>query len=263
MVKERLPSFDLNAYSNLLVRLSESGYTCVKTSALRELRTDLVVYLRHDVDLHLSLVLEMAYLEARLGIQSSYYVPLTLHFNLLYPPNQKILKEIVSLGHEIGLHYDLQTYPLEPDQARAHLDWEIDILSQIVGVSICTITMHQPHTGKPDPFRMLDKYIHPHDPRYQDGLMYVSDSCRAWRDENLLECFGPTPPRRLLLTTHPELWLNGTIIDRMIYLDKVLIGNALQQHQEYFDKTVRQVWLNYPATHQHDEREQRRTTVSD
>jgi hypothetical protein len=115
--------------------------------------------------------------------------------------------------------------------------------------------MHLPHKGQPDPFQQLDEYTHPHDPRYQEGLLYVSDSCRAWRDESLLTCFGSSPPRRLLLTSHPELWLDGTIADRMMYLDRVLIENASRQCIDYFNQDVRHVWVNHPGPRLHDERE--------
>ena len=252
----RLPLFGLDDYGRLLVMLRGAGYDNSIVSKLREPISTKVVYLRHDVDIHTSLILEMARIEKAHGIQATYYIPLTLHFNLFYPPNQHVLKELLSLGHEVGLHYDLQTYPSDPVEERGHLEWEVSVLYRLIGQPIRTIVMHQPHTGQSDPFRTLDEYIHPHDPRYQDDLLYASDSCRAWRDENLLQCFGSNPPRRLMLNTHPELWLDGNIEDRMTYLDKILRENGIRQHREYFDQTIRQVWLTHPSPRLHDKREE-------
>lgn len=250
--------FSLNRYCWLLKKLNDRGFCFRRTSDIKVNEIPKTVYLRHDIDLHVCLIEEIAQVESDLNISATYYVPLTLHFNVLYPENRRKLRHVIELGHEIGLHYDLETYPVDYSEARKHLDWEIDLLSQVVGQPVNTITMHQPHKGQPDPFRMIDEYVNPHDPRYQKDLLYVSDSCRAWRDEKLLTCFSSKPPRRLLLATHPGLWLDGTIDDRIMYIDKVLIKKGTRQHRDYFDKAVRKVWLTHSAPRFHDEREKKR-----
>lgn len=257
-----LPAFSLNDYVALLIRLRAVGYKYDLVSHIKEADPSAkVAYIRHDIDLHICGIEQMATEEAARGVHATYYIPLTLHFNPLYPENQRTLRYIVDLGHEIGLHYDLETYPIDPDEARRHLDWEVSILSEIVGQPVRTICMHQPHQDKPDPFQTIDDYIHPHNPCYQEGLLYVSDSCRAWRDRSLLTCFGPNPPRRLLLNIHPELWLDGTVGDRMQYLDQVLMENGVRQHRDYFDRKVREVWMTHLAPRLHDEREQRKIST--
>jgi len=256
--------FSLTTYSWLLKKLNDCDFCFRQISEINKVdEIQKIVYLRHDIDLHISMVKELAQLESALKISAIYYVPLTLHFNVLYPENRQTLRHLIELGHKIGLHYDLETYPGDYIKARKHLDLEVDILSQIVGQSVKTITMHAPYKGQPDPFRMIDEYVNPHDPRYQKDLLYVSDSCRAWRDESLLACFSSNPPRRLLLTIHPELWLDGTIEDRMTYLNEVLIEKGTCQHRNYFDKDVRKVWLTHPAPRLHDEREKKNRAIVD
>ena len=262
MVQVRnLPKFDLHSYEVLLVDLGNSGYAFCKVSQMRDGPNGHVVFLRHDVDIHIQGIEQMAMIEATHGISATYYIPLTLHFNVLHPENQRILRQVQYLGHEIGLHYDLETYPTDPERARRHLDWEISVLSQVIGQPIRTICMHNLYRGQPDPFQEIDNYFCPHDPRYQRDLLYVSDSCRAWRDESLLTCFGPNPPRYLLLNTHPGLWLDGTIDNRMQYLDRVLLDHCLRQQRDYLDHKIRQVWTTHPAPRLHDERERRKTST--
>lgn len=255
---DRLPAFGLDSYAEWIVKLRKASYQFRTINDMRKPIPGHVTYMRHDVDLHLSLILDMACLENALNVCATYFVPLTLHFNLLYPLNQSILQQIHALGHEIGLHYDLLTYPTDFTQAREHLDWEADILGKIVEAPVRTIAMHEPYKGHPDPFRMLNEYVHPHDPRYQKDLLYVSDSCRAWRDESLLQCVSSTPPHCLMLNTHPELWLDGTVTERLVYLDQVLVEQGIRQHREYFDQDVRQAWLNHSAPRFHDKRERQK-----
>lgn len=253
---KKLPSFSLDDYYNLIESLETVGYEFQPLTALASYSGGKVIYLRHDIDMHLTQVDQMAEIEMKMGYVATYYVLLTAQYNIFCPENQNILRRLVEMGHKIGLHYDLETYPKNLKKARAHLDWEISVLSRVVGEPIHTIDMHQPHQGQPDPFRKLDEYINPHDPRYQHNLLYVSDSCRAWRDENLLTCFGLIPPQRLMITIHPELWFDGSIADRFTYLDEVLLKNALGQSSRYFEETVRRLWEQHPAPKLHDARVQ-------
>lgn len=231
------------------------GYAFQRVSSMPQIGAEKVVYLRHDVDLHLDQVDRMAEVEANLGMIATYYVLLSGPYNLFSLENRRILHKIATMGHEFGLHYDLLTYPQDLLQARTRLDWEVGILAELAGHKVPTISMHQPFTGQPDPFCELDKYVHPHGPRYQQDLLYTSDSCRAWRDENLLACFGPNPPRRLLLLIHPELWLDSSVVDRITYLEQVMMKNICRQSHDYLDREVRHIWQTHPGPIQHDVRQ--------
>jgi len=251
----RLPNFSLDEYRVLLQSLKDVGYDFCPLTVFVSYSGRKVVYLRHDIDLHLAEVDQMAEIEMKLDVKATYYVLLTSHYNVLSLENQRILRRISSMGHEIGLHYDMETYPEDDDQARRHLDDEAALLSKVTGKLIRTISMHQPHKGLPDPFRQIGEYVHPHDPRSQRNMVYISDSCRAWRDESLLTCFGEHAPQCLMLSVHPELWLDGTILDRFAYLRSVLLENGLSQSRRYFLETVRGVWEQHHAPRLHNARE--------
>ena len=141
------------------------------------------------------------------------------------------------MGHEIGLHYDLECYPRDSERSLSRLKMEMALLSTVTEQPIRTISTHEPATLRySDPFLTLAGYLHPQDPRLQEGLVFISDSCRTWRDETLLRCFGGDPPARVLLTTHPELWLNSSVHNRTEYLTKVVFPNATHQVREYLEK---------------------------
>jgi len=256
MLDSGLPAFGLNDYAGLLGRLREHGYALQPVSAMPEC-TPGTAYLRHDVDIHLGLVEEMARAEADAGARATYYVCLTQPYNVFSHQGRATLAALREMGHEIGLHYDLETYPAGPDERRAHLGWELASLERAAGAPVTTLCMHQPARGEPDPFRELSGLLHPHDPRLQEGLMYVSESCRAWRDDALLRCFGPGRPERLLLNTHPESWLDGSIEDRLEYARRVLLPGATGEAGRFVAGTVCDVWGTHPATFAHDERERR------
>jgi hypothetical protein len=244
---EKMPAFSLDAYGTLLEDLRSVGYafeTIGKSEA--PCSAGETFYLRHDVDLHLCGIEQMAVLEAEHGVCATYYVPLTLHFNVLYPENYQILHQIRDCGHEIGLHYDAATYPTDVEAARRHLEWECGILEAASGGAVHTVCMHNPHTGQADPFRESREYANPDSSRFRRDCLYVSDSCRVWRDESLLRCFGGNPPHKVLLNTHPELWLRGEISRPLEYVDRVLRTAGVQQNVEYFD-SIRELWVAHEA----------------
>jgi hypothetical protein len=243
-----LPDFSLVDYDRLLSGLLAAGYELNPVEELPRPREDRVAFLRHDVDVHIPGIERIAAIERRYEVSATYYVPLTLHFNPFYPENRDILRHLVSSGHRIGLHYDLRTYPPNEQAALEHLDNEVDSLSELVGSQVESICMHYPWEGHKDIFRLGNRYIHPHHPRYADQLTYVSDSCRVWRDATLLSCFGDAPPRRLLLNTHPELWLGERGVGRHQFARTTLIDNVVRQHRAYVIDQMLSAWAAHPTS---------------
>lgn len=65
------------------------------------------VWLRHDVDFTLGRAKDLALIENKLGIQTTYFVMVNNPFyNILTPSYSKIIHDIKQMGHQIGLHFD-------------------------------------------------------------------------------------------------------------------------------------------------------------
>jgi hypothetical protein len=252
-----MPAFGLTDFATLLDNLIGAGYVFCPISSLRCDSGQRVVYMRHDIDFHLTDVDQMAAIESERNISSTYYVLLTQHYNPMSAYNRRILRRLADLGHEIGLHYDLMTYPQDLEAAQRHLDWEASMLASVTGSPVRSISMHQPFLGTPDPFRQLDQYVHPHDERCQQDLLYVSDSCRAWRDESLLACFSSDPPRRVQLLIHPELWQDAGYQNRLRYLEHVVTPHVHSEARQFLEEKARHIWSTHPGAHLHDERERK------
>lgn len=94
------------------------------------------IILRHDVDRRLPAAIRMAKLEAELGIRASYYVRMTPG---IFKPSA--LKQLASLGHEIGYHYEvLPKAKGNLTKAIEIFEAELKALREVVSVS--TISMH-------------------------------------------------------------------------------------------------------------------------
>jgi hypothetical protein len=253
---DQMPDFCLHDYDRLVRALLGAGYALGPVEELPRLRADRAVLLRHDVDLHIPGIERVAEIECDHGVAATYFVPLTLHFNPFYPENRAVLRRLVEMGHRIGLHYDLNSYPRDRMAALEHLDREVNALSALLETKVEAICMHFPWEGQADLFCADTPYVHPHSPRYAHGLLYVSDSCRAWRDETLLRCFSAhDSPRRLLLNTHPELWLGEPETARYDFARSVMLANVLRQHRAYVVDVIVPTWERHVAPTLHDQRE--------
>lgn len=251
---DQLPGFSLEDYRLLLESLLEAGYAVMPVKRMPEPIASKTAYLRHDVDFHLFRQDEMARVDAECGIASTFFVQVDGYYNPALPENRAVMQAILDLGHEIGLHYDLRAYPPDRSAAREQLEFEVDYLARLVGAPIHSITLHEPSAQGEDYFRSCDEYVHPHDPRWGGGLAYISDSCRAWRDERLLQALQPDGPERLLLTLHGELWLVPGVEDRIDYLHQVSIPHASYFTDRYFTRYMADVWLHHEAVRMDRER---------
>jgi hypothetical protein len=238
-------------------RLRGADYEILPVSAMSGSPTPngKAAYFRHDIDLFLDGVLPMAEAEHQLRIRSTYFVPLTLPFNVMYAENMKIIRQLLAWEHEIGLHYDLSQYPTDEPACSQRLRWEAELLASITQQKVRVIAQHNPFRGLPDPFLQCDEFLNPRDPRLADGLLYVSDSCRAWRDDNLLRCFSQAEaPSKLLLLTHPGLWLDGSVLTQTEYLRNVLAQRAAEQVRRYIAEDCVAVAKIHPAVKAYEAR---------
>ncbi|MEO0258424.1 MAG: hypothetical protein ABIM32_03190 [candidate division WOR-3 bacterium] len=113
--------FTYNQYEEILhLLLNRKDVIILPMCEFNEFRdsTKLVVGLRHDVDYHPFKALEIAQMENKMGIRSTYYIlPTAFYYGFMdsirgfirYKFMLEVYKRIYALGHEIGIHNDLLT----------------------------------------------------------------------------------------------------------------------------------------------------------
>ena len=138
--------------------------------------------LRHDVDKRPFHSLELAKIEAELGVQAVYYFRCTPCSN-----NPDVIQAIVNLGHEIGYHYeDMSITHGNPHQAIQHFQQWLQYFRQFYPVH--RICMHGAPTSQYDG-RDLWKSYNYHDygidyePYFDEDFnttLYLTDTGRRW-----------------------------------------------------------------------------------
>jgi len=212
---EELEDFTLKSYVKLLAYLDQI-YTIVPFCKLPNKDTPYLI-LRHDIDISLPAALKMARIERDLGIRSTYFVLFSSEFyDTCERNNVEILKQILKLGHEIGLHYYPTQYRLYKQNPKKILKREIQLLENILGTKIYSIARHGPWDR--DPFARIKEYINANH-LYMRRDLFVHESNRAWIPlHGLLELLNK-PPKKVQLLVHPENWQEDKI-DRKTLIER-------------------------------------------
>ena len=176
--------FDLVHYGELLEAAIAGGYRFAGFDRPPE-PGDLLV--RHDVDLSLEAAVEMAELEQRLGVRTTYCLMTeSVFYNLLSHDGVEAQRRLRDLGHAVGLH---AVYP------NAALDERFDPV----------LAWHNP-----DPAYMsapVDGAVNVMQPPWFDPDCYRSDSNQHWRSGCPHEDLGSGTFAWLQLLVHPEIWV--------------------------------------------------------
>lgn len=223
----------------LLMSLKSANYDFRTVSGYMSSPSSPAVILRHDVDARPYNSLKCAEIEHRLGISGTFYfraVPGSY--------DESIIKQISSLGHEIGYHYeDLAASKGDYEKAITSFSENLAMLRRLAPVeSIC---MHGSPMSKHDNRLLWKRYSYkdygvigePYLDIDFQKILYMTDTGRRWDGERFsirdrVTAPGSTPESRqrfhttndlidaagkgilppvMMLTIHPQRWDNRLI----------------------------------------------------
>ncbi len=195
--------FTYGAYERLLGLLREKGYFFCDYHNYAQ--RDKSVILRHDIDMDIDMAVQMASLEERAGVRSTYFVLLSSNFyNVFSGRNQRNLGRILEMGHEVGLHFDEAKYDFAPDDMVTAIEEEVSILERCLGCEVATVSMHRPSqaTLEADYRIRGGRVVNSYGKVFFRDHKYVSDSRRRWRED--VEAVTESGAYdRLHILTHP------------------------------------------------------------
>ena len=196
--------FTLQSYRNLLETLLSKGFSFITFADFLAEERDVanrsrkIIMLRHDVDLKPHNSLATAIIEAELGIKGSYYFRMVPEsFDV------EIIKQIASLGHEVGYHYEtMDTASLRLNVKREELsergneeliDYAYNEFCENLGTfrktyPVSTICMHgSPQSGfdnkdiwKKYDYKQLGLLGEPYFDIDFNDFFYLTDTGRCW-----------------------------------------------------------------------------------
>ncbi|CAN0618934.1 conserved protein of unknown function [Burkholderia multivorans] len=182
---------------------------------------------RHDIDMSVHAAHRLAVIEQEEGVRATYFLWMHSHFyNLFEREISDRVRDIVRMGHDIGLHFDCEYHGVLDEKtflSRLHI--EAECLSNHFDVPVNAFSFHNP-----------DAWSLGHEQQHYAGMVntyaacfrrdidYCSDSNGYWRHRRLEDVIVATPPR-LQVLTHPEWWTD-TPMSPHLRVERCIEGRA-------------------------------------
>lgn len=156
-----------------------------------------LAFIRHDIDVDLNKALEIAKIEHGKGISSTFYIRVSApNYDINTPESGSAVSMILSLGHDIGLHYDSYN--------DTGIKEATGVLEGITGCTVDTISSHIPQQRDINGAFRINGLIN----AYSKELMqwYISDSSGRWRCGDPIKHIEKHEKTSLQILTHPVWW---------------------------------------------------------
>lgn len=164
---------------------------------------------RHDVDMSPHRALAFARAENVIGIRATYFLNIhSEYYNLFEPTTSQIIRQIVDLGHCLGLHFDhLACGCTSEKDAVQVMRKERKMLESYFNAHVRTFSFH-----------LTDAFSYGADKESYAGMQnatsryfrkhvkYCSDSTGVWRYDRLEDAISYGGYKRLQVLTHPCMW---------------------------------------------------------
>ena len=236
--------FTITVYKELLILLQKAGYSFQSYHNFIKQPQEKVILLRHDVDARKEHSLQFAKIQHEMSIVGTYYfrmVPQSF--------DKEVIREIASMGHEIGYHYE------DMDFAKGDIDKAYELaqkhLEQLREVAeIKTICMHGSPRSPYDNKKVWKKYNYldlgiiaePYFDTDFSKIFYLTDTGRRWdghkvsiRDKviekqennwpsyhsthNIIEAIrNKTFPNQVMMNFHPQRWTDSKFLWTQEYI---------------------------------------------
>lgn len=195
---------------------------------------------RHDVDFSPQRAVVMAAIEADAGVMATYFFQLSSrYYNLFEPDIVSIVREIAKLGHDIGLHFEVQaSIDGKQPNHEGELQFQAAALSHICGKPVTSFSLHNPTTiiGIPLDDQQHSGLINASYSGLRERFSYCSDSNGVWRFRSLDEMIQDPDVTMLYALTHPEWWQETVMLPRD-RLQRCIDGRA-RRSARYYDELL-------------------------
>ena len=198
------------------------------------------IILRHDVEFSIPIALEMAEIEASLGIKATYLLQVHGDFyNILEKNNFIAIKKIRELGHQIGLHFDTHFWEISSEtDLEKYMLIDKQILQLFFEIEPQVFSFHNTNSFvlscEKDCYAGM---INVYSKRLKSEVGYCADSTGYWRYKVLEDRLREAKDNKLQILIHDGMWQDEVLPPRRrVY--KVIDDHATFMKKSY-DETLK------------------------
>jgi len=244
-------NFSFQHYGKILRLAKKQGYRFCFFSELPDKRIKRF-YMRHDVDLSLEKALRLAQIERQNKVVSTFFVRLNApFFNIFDSTHYKLIKEILKLGHQIGIHLDVNSQKLTKKSIEEEITRQFRVFEDYFNFSVEKIvSFHRPTRFVLNKNFKSDIFINVYNSQFFSKIKYLSDSRGKWKEGCVCKLLESShSPLNLQVLTHPIWWgrkhrdsnksLAGYLKEKVEYLDESLTQDSLVYQKGSLYKVIK------------------------
>ena len=190
-----------------LLRLAKRSYSFAAYRAIPW--KDRFLLWRHDLDYSINRAHALAKIELEEEVISTYFVnPHSEFYNPFEKSQWTMLKEIQSMGHDIGLHFEASYYDIHTEEALdKRVAQEARWIEEQLGCPPVAFSFHNPTaTQLSCEAERYGGLINCYSARLKSKVTYCSDSNGYWRFNRLYDVLFAARAPCLQVLTHPGWW---------------------------------------------------------
>ncbi len=229
--------FTISHYEELLIAAKNKYPFCFYDEIAGK---DEFILWRHDIDFSVNRALRLAEVENKLNVKSTFFIHLhSEYYNVFEKEISDKIHKIISLGHQVGLHFDTHYYNIDNESnLEQKILLEADIIKKFFDVEVSVFSFHNT-----TPFTMAcqkDSYagiINTYAALFQTQVEYCSDSNGYWRYKRMLEVIKNNDSGKLQILTHPEWW-QEEIMSPWARIKRAIDGRA-EKNKNFYREHLR------------------------
>ena len=196
--------FTYSSYSQLISNIVKNGYTFTNYHQHENVVNPCIIC--HDVDFDVEKALNLAKFEIdKHSLQTTYFILINTDFyNVFSNTVNQMIKEMIKMGHEIGLHFDETCYPSHCLSIVEHIKKEITLLEQIIEHPVKAVSMHRPSKTTLEANLVIPCAVNRYSKLFFNDFKYLSDSRHNWKEDVESIVFSKQYSK-LHISTHP-IW---------------------------------------------------------
>jgi hypothetical protein len=234
--KYKFDYFTIDHYREIVKLACDMGFTFILHKDEFVANRKDVIW-RHDVEFSPVQALKMAKIEHDLGVKATYFWQTHgKQYNVYTRFFSDILREIQSLGHHIGLHFDSHYWGVKDvDQLNRCIEIDKDYFEKVFGLKLDTFSFHNT-----TPFVLsCDEYqygglINTYARFFKEHYQYCADSTGYWRYEVLDEVLRDPNTKHLQFLSHDAMWSDTVMSPRQRVRNSIQV-DADRLKKEYDD----------------------------
>ena len=192
----------LRDYRILLENFLLNDYTFVSYDNIAASKKHAIM--RHDVDFIPEDAISLAEIENGYNIKGNYFFLVNTDFyNINSNKTKKVIAQLISLGHNIGLHFDPH---FSKKNLTLDIKKEITLLESVTNKKVQVISFHRPMKKLLNNKNKYAGSIHTYMPNFFSKIGYVSDSAGEWRYGTPFENNFFLKNKAIQVLIHPEWW---------------------------------------------------------